>query len=177
MTILSLFSSLLVIKLNYWVIIHAYRFVIVVKKNMSSPVHLMILAWTPWHCPCYVTKIIIIKSPHNIMWWWRFIVFAESARRCRHLFLLSLENPYSYYFQIFAVCILALGNLPGDFFAFFSFFNKIQDGHQNPMAHARAWTASSICFMSGLKETPYPGRELKSSWCDSDNKNFDFFTF
>ena len=37
-------------------------------------------------------------------------VFAESARR-RHLFLLSLENPYSDYFQIFAVCILALGNL------------------------------------------------------------------
>ena len=31
--ILSLFSSLLVIQLNYWVIIHAYRFVIVVKKK------------------------------------------------------------------------------------------------------------------------------------------------
>ena len=62
--------------------------------------------------------------------------FAESARR-RHLFLLSFENPD--YFQIFAVCILAMGNLPGNFFfAFFSFFNKIQDGHQNPMAHARA---------------------------------------
>ena len=63
------------------------------------------------------------------------------------------------------------------FFAFFSFFNKIQDGRQNPMAHARARTASSICFMFGLNERPYSGRELKSFWCDSDNKNFDFFTF
>ena len=89
------------------------------------------------------------------MWWWGLIVFAESARRRRHLFLLSLENPHSDYFQIFAVCILALGNLPGNvFFAFFSFFNKIQDDRQNPMAHARAWTASSICFMFGLKERP-----------------------
>ena len=113
------------------------------------------------------------------MWWWRLIVFAESVRRRRrHLFLLSLENPYSDYLQIFAVCILALGNLSGNFFfAFFSFFNKIQDGRQNPMAHARARTASSICFMFGLNERPYSGRELKSFWCDSDNKNFDFFTF
>ena len=116
------------------------------------------------------------------MWWWRLIVFAESARhhrrRRRHLFLLSLENPYSDYFQIFAVCILALGNLSDNFFfAIFSFFNKIQDGRQNPMAHARARTASSICFMFGLNERPYSGRELKSFWCDSDNKIFDFFTF
>ena len=114
------------------------------------------------------------------MWWWRLIVFAESARGCRlrHLFLLSLKNPNSDYFQIFTVCILALGNLSGKFFfAFFSFFNKIQDGCQNPMAHARAETASSIHFMFGLKERPYPGHELKSFWCDSDNKNFDFFTF
>ena len=97
------------------------------------------------------------------MWWWRLIVFAEFARRRRHLFLLSLKNPYSDYFQIFTVCILALGNLPGIFFfALFSFFNKIQDGRQNPMAHARAQTASLICFMFGLKERPYPGRELKS---------------
>ena len=63
------------------------------------------------------------------------------------------------------------------FFAFSSFSNKIQDGRQNPMAHARAQTASSICFMFGLKERPYPGRELNSFWCDSDNKNFDFFMF
>ena len=119
--ILSLFSFLLVIRLNYWVIIHAYKFVIVVKKNMSSPVHLMILAWALWHCPCYVTKIIIIKSPPT-MWWWRLIVFAESAHRGRrrHLFLLSLENPSSDYFQIFAVCKLAPGNLPGEFFCVFS---------------------------------------------------------
>ena len=45
------------------------------------------------------------------MWWWRLIVFAEFARRRRHLFLLALENPYSDYLQFFAVCILALGNL------------------------------------------------------------------
>ena len=94
------------------------------------------------------------------MWWWRLIVFSESARsRRRHLFLLSLENPYSDYFQIFTVCILALGNLSGNFFfAFPSFFNKIQDGRQNPMAHARGSTAASICFMFGLRERPY------SSW-------------
>ena len=73
------------------------------------------------------------------MWWWRLIVFAESAHGRRILFLLSLENPCSNYFQIFAVCILALGNLPGNFFfAFFSFFNKIQDGRQNPMSLSRA---------------------------------------
>ena len=83
------------------------------------------------------------------MWWWRLIV--STCRRRRHFFLLSLKNPYSDYFQIFTVCILALKNLPGNFFfAFFSFFNKIQDGRQNPMAHARAQTASSICFIFGL---------------------------
>ena len=56
----------------------------------------------------------VIKSPPT-MWWWGLIVFAESARRS-HLFLLSLKNPYSDYFQIFTVCILALGNLSGKFF-------------------------------------------------------------
>ena len=40
--ILSFFSSLLVIRLNYWVIIHAYRFFIVVKK--ISP-----LQYIQWH--------------------------------------------------------------------------------------------------------------------------------
>ena len=45
------------------------------------------------------------------------------------------------------------------------------------MAHARAQTASSICFMFGLKERPYPGHELKSFWCDSDYKNLDFLRF
>ena len=45
------------------------------------------------------------------------------------------------------------------------------------MAQAKAQTASLICFMFGLRERPYPGRELKSFWCYSDNKNFDFFTF
>ena len=45
------------------------------------------------------------------------------------------------------------------------------------MAHARAQTVSSICLMFGLKERPYPGRELKSFWCDSDNKNFVFLRF
>ena len=63
---------------------------------------------------------------HPFLWWWRLIVFTESARR-RHLFLLSLENPYSDYFQIFAVCILALWNLPGKFF--FCVFQFLQ---QNP---------------------------------------------
>ena len=51
------------------------------------------------------------------MWYWRLIFFAESARRRRRgriLFLLLLKNPYLDYFQIFAVCILALGNLSGN---------------------------------------------------------------
>ena len=30
------------------------------------------------------------------------------------------------------------------------------------MAHARAWTASSICFMFVLNERPDSGRELKA---------------
>ena len=87
------------------------------------------------------------------MGWWRLIVFAESARcrrRRRILFLLSLENPYSDYFQ---------------------------DGHQNPMSLSRAWIALWICFMFGLKERPYPAHVLIIFWCDSDNKSFDFFTF
>ena len=112
------------------------------------------------------------------MWWWRFIVFAEPAhrRRRRIWLLLSLENTCSDYFQIFAVCILALGNLPGNFFSFFSSFNKIQDGRQNPISLSRAYTASWICFMFGLKGRAYPGRVLKSSWSDLDNENF-FFPF
>ena len=63
-----------------------------------------------------IYSIIFKSSP--TLWWCRLIVFAESARRLRRriLFLLSLENPCSDYFQIFAVCILALGNLPGKFF-------------------------------------------------------------
>ena len=31
--------------------------------------------------------------------------------------------------------------------------------------------------MFGLKERPYPALVLISFWCDSDNKNFDFFMF
>ena len=45
------------------------------------------------------------------------------------------------------------------------------------MAHARAQTVSSICFMFGLRERPYPGRELKSFWCDSDKKTLIFLRF
>ena len=48
------------------------------------------------------------------------------------------------------------------FFAFFSFFNKIQDGHQNSLSLSRAGTASWMFFMFGLKERPHPGRVLKS---------------
>ena len=56
--------------------------------------------------------------------------------------------------------------------AFFSFFNKIQDGRKNPMSLSRARTASWICFMFGSKELPYPGCVLMSFLCDYDNKNF-----
>ena len=61
------------------------------------------------------------------------------------------------------------------FRAFFSFFSKIEDGRQNPMSLSRAWTASSICFMIGLAERPYPAHVLISFWCESDNKNLDFY--
>ena len=49
------------------------------------------------------------------------------------------------------ICIMHIG--PGDFawyffFAFFSFFNNIQDGCQNPMSLSRAWTALWICYGS-----------------------------
>ena len=64
-----------------------------------------------------------------------------------------------------------LGNVPGNFFfAFFSFFNKIQDGHHNPMSLSRAWIALWICFMFGLNKRPYSAHVLISFWCDSDNK-------
>ena len=72
---------------------------------------------------------------------------------------------------------------PGEFawyffaFAFFSFFNEIQVGRQNPLSLSRARTASWICFMFGLMEIPYPGRVLKRFWCDSDNKKNDFYRF
>ena len=80
---------------------------------------------TELHTNIYFTMV-IIKSPPTL-WWWRLIVFAESARRRRHLFLLSLEKPYSDYFQIFEICILALGNLAGNFF-----FCVLQFLQQNP---------------------------------------------
>ena len=66
---------------------------------------------------CFSNLIVFFVKYPPTMWWCRLIVFAESARRRRHLFLLSLENPYSDYFQIFAVCILAMGNLSGNFFS------------------------------------------------------------
>ena len=58
------------------------------------------------------------------------------------------------------------------FLAFFSFFNKIQDGHQNPMSLTRAWTASCICIMLGWKEESYPGHVLIMII-----KMYIFFTF
>ena len=42
---------------------------------------------------------------------------------------------------------------------------------------ARALIASSICFMFGLKERSYPGRELKSFWCDSNNRTLIILRF
>ena len=32
-----------------------------------------------------------------------------------------------------------------------------------------------LCFMFDLKERPYSAHVLISFWCDSDNKNCDFF--
>ena len=91
------------------------------------------LAWTDPLTMCISrgnlnTSVILVnlifKSPAT-MWWWRLIVFAASARR-RH----------SDYFQIFAVCILALGNLPGKFFfCVFQFFQ------QNPRWPPKSYSA------------------------------------
>ena len=51
-------------------------------------------------------------------------------------FCFNLENPYSDYFQIFAVCILALGNLSGKFFfCVFQFFQ------QNPRCPTKSYVA------------------------------------
>ena len=87
-------------------------------KGRSSRRHDLLLPRWPYVTFTMLINVLLIKSSPT-MWWWRLLVFAESARR-RHLFLLSLGNPYSDYFQMFAVCILALGNLPGHFFFRFS---------------------------------------------------------
>ena len=63
------------------------------------------------------------------------------------------------------------------FSAFSSFFNKIQDGRQNPMSLSRAWTALWICFMFGLRERPYSAHVVISFWCDSDIRNYNFSRF
>ena len=34
-----------------------------------------------------------------------------------------------------------------------------------------------VPWFHGLRERPYPSHVLISFWCDSDNTNFDFFTF
>ena len=96
------------------------------------------------------------------------LVSALTRKPLLGLFIIYKYLQYAYW--PLGICLVIF------FFGFSSFFNKIQDGRQNPMAHARAWTASSICFMFGLMERPYSGCELKSFWCDSDNKNYDFFT-
>ena len=117
---------------------------------------------------------VLIKSPPT-MWWLRliFLLIPPAAATCFCSHSKTPTRIISKYLQYaylpYGICLVNF------FFAFFRFLNKIQDGRQNPMAHTRAWTASSICFMFGLKERPYSGRELKSFWCDSDNKNFDFY--
>ena len=45
------------------------------------------------------------------------------------------------------------------------------------MSLSRAWTALWICFIFNLKERPYSTHVVISFWCDSDNKNYDFFKF
>ena len=96
------------------------------------------------------------------MWWWTLLSPPAAATCfCSHsktpTRIISKYLQYAYW--PWGICLVNF------FFAFFSFFNKIQDNRQNPMAHARAQTASSICYMFRLKEKPYPGRELKSFWC------------
>ena len=86
-----------------------------------------------------------------------------------HLFLLSLENPYSGYFQIFAVCILALGNLPGNFFLRFSVSPT-----KSKMAAKILWRTLEHEPLHRFVSCLVKGRELKSFWCDSDDENFTF---
>ena len=107
------------------------------------------------------------------MWWWRLFSFLLSPPAAATCFCSHSKTPIrniSKYLQYacwpWGICLINF------FFALFSFFHTIQDGRKNPMAHARACTAPSICLMFGLKERPYPGRELKSFWCDSDNNFF-----
>ena len=106
------------------------------------------------------------------MWWWRLIVFAESARRRRRiLFLLSLDNPCSDYFQIFAVCILlALGNLPGDFFCVFHILQ--QNPRWPPKSYVALWSLNRFTdlFHVWFKGTILPWTCAEIFWCDSGNK-------
>ena len=74
-----------------------------------------------------------IKSPPT-MWWWRLIVFAATTCFCSHsktpTQIISKYLQYAYW--PWGICLVKF------FFVFYSFFNKILDGRQNPMAHARA---------------------------------------
>ena len=96
---------------NVWAVSLYYQILIIAKMSKTE-----ITAKIQKHKKIQV----FIRSPSTMLWW-RLIVFAESARRHRSiLFLLSIENPCSDFFQILAVCILALGNLLGNFFLCFS---------------------------------------------------------
>ena len=110
------------------------------------------------------------------MWWWRLIVFAESARRRwlrrhRNLLLLSIKNSCLDYFYIFAVCSLALGNPPA-----FNFFFSVSPTKSMMDAKIIVTLESLSCFMElfhdGLTKRLHPGRVLISFWRHSDIKNF-----
>ena len=146
------------------------------------------------------------------MWWWRLFVFAESARRRGILFLLSLKNPHFFMFHNFCgyfsffhsaiissytpllglflnICCMHIG--PKEFarwifLAFSSFFNKIQDGRQNPMSLSRAWTAHG--FVSCLVQRNNPTLDvcclvscvimlIKTYTCQDFSRYFSFAHF
>ena len=99
------------------------------SKAIKMYMYVLVLSsqYTLYYKMVYVN--IFIKSPPSMCSGGDLLFFAESARR-RILFLLSLRNP------CLNICSMHTG--PGEFvwyffFAFFSFFSKIQDSRQNTM--------------------------------------------
>ena len=85
-----------------------------------------------------------------------------------HFVYALTRKPCSHYFQIFAVCILALGNLPCNFFfVFFSFINKIQDGPQNLMSLSRACKCNSVETAQPRERTTNPDIVMPECYASS----------
>ena len=86
-----------------------------------------------------VWVIFLIKSPPTLWWWSGDLLFLPSPPAAATCFCSHSKTPtriiskyLQYAYWPWGICLVIF------FFAFFSVFNKVQDGRQNPMAHARA---------------------------------------